>query len=53
MLPYMESIHTHPFGNILREYGEYHWTRGFYVGCVYGVFIGTLCCIVAGKMSKR
>jgi len=52
MKPYIIDIDTtNPIGKIIKEYGEYEWTKGFLMGHLSGLCVGSL--FVWILLSKR
>ena len=52
MKPYITNIDTtNPIGKIIKEYGEYEWTKGFLIGHLSGLCVGGA--IVLILLSKR
>ena len=50
MNPYIRNIdRTNPIGDLIAEYGENQWNIEFYMGFIYGLSIGTICCVILLK----
>jgi hypothetical protein len=52
MKPYITSIdRTNPIGNIIGDYGEYQFNKGFMIGHISGICVGAI--IVWAILSKK
>ena len=52
MKPYIVSVdRTNPIGEIIEEYSEYQWKKGFVIGHISGLCVGGL--LVWILLSKK
>jgi hypothetical protein len=52
MKPYIDNVdRTTPIGEIVGEYGDYQWTKGFLIGHISGFCVGGL--FVWAILSKK
>jgi hypothetical protein len=52
MTPYIISVdRTYPIGEVVGEYGDHQWNKGFVIGHITGLCVGGL--LVWVLLSKR